>query len=508
MKYGTDSDFLGLDPVVAEDFNCPAAYAEFSLPMDLVRKSKVLQLGVDTREAALVRFHDAERLCAATNRRLMISRDPNGRLGELIHRVRKDLAANLPEVTPDLLDKFVEAGGWGGGVTSSVKGGDRRFSSKLVSHQHATTALLPVARALMAEVTGMDGELSVRDYNTVAFVPKDAKTDRAIAVEPSINAYLQRGAGLILRKSLRRMGVDLVHGQLRNAALAKAGSETGAFATIDLEMASDTMAYKLLDYLLPPDWVSLLKLLRTSHYTLDGKSFHRYEKWSSMGNGYTFELESLIFAALVRASVNRGDSWAVYGDDLIVPTYAVPDLASLLEFLGFVLNAKKTFFSGPFRESCGKDYFRGVAVRGFFLKEINPATRYVWHNWLASERLLPCASSTMRELRQDIPNVAPFPDDGAFWVPPLPDHKLGLSRGYRYGRLGWFYYRVAFTPVSIPLSRREELGAIATYCRLAKASEPIDRLAIVESLSEVGRWERRRVFVPDSIGDVGSWPRG
>jgi hypothetical protein len=100
----------------------------------------------------------------------------------------------------------------------------------------------------------------------------------------------------------------------------------------------------------------------------------KYEKFSSMGNGYTFELETLIFWGLCmgvcRELELEPSQVLVYGDDIVVPVAAYELLSEVLTFCGFTLNSKKSFGSGPFRESCGKDYFLGADVRPFFLKEI------------------------------------------------------------------------------------------------------------------------------------------
>jgi hypothetical protein len=101
------------------------------------------------------------------------------------------------------------------------------------------------------------------------------------------------------------------------------------------------------------------------------------EKFSAMGNGYTFELETAIFLAICNAVyVTRGytphvsKNVFVFGDDIIVETELAADVIAALRFFGFKPNEKKTFLSGPFRESCGGDYFEGVDVRPYFQKEL------------------------------------------------------------------------------------------------------------------------------------------
>lgn len=59
------------------------------------------------------------------------------------------------------------------------------------------------------------------------FVPKNAKTDRAIVVEPSLNTMCQAGIGDFLADRLRSVGVD-IRRQEPNQALAKVGSLSGA----------------------------------------------------------------------------------------------------------------------------------------------------------------------------------------------------------------------------------------------------------------------------------------
>jgi hypothetical protein len=43
----------------------------------------------------------------------------------------------------------------------------------------------------------------------------------------------------------------------------------------------------------------------------------------------------------------------------------------LLALLGMKVNAEKSFFEGPFRESCGADYFNGFPVRGVYCKKLS-----------------------------------------------------------------------------------------------------------------------------------------
>jgi len=130
---------------------------------------------------------------------------------------------------------------------------------------------------------------------------------------------------------------------------------------------------ELVRLLLPEDWVSAIELCRSPFGVLPSGGLVFYQKVSSMGNGFTFELESLIFWALVSAVVEQTEvketRVGVYGDDLIFSVDAYREIERLLSACGFTPNAKKSFSTGPFRESCGKHYFRGRDVTPFYIRE-------------------------------------------------------------------------------------------------------------------------------------------
>jgi hypothetical protein len=216
------------------------------------------------------------------------------------------------------------------------------------------------------------------------FVPKTSKTDRPIVVEPLLNGMAQRGIGSYIKNRMKRVGVDLTD-QTRNQRLAFEGSVSGSFATIDLSSASDTIALSVVFDLLPPEWSEFLSLYRTG-YVEDGPKLISLEKFSSMGNGYTFELESLIFYSLAFAVTHvlglDPSQVSVYGDDIIVPTAAYSLLEVILEMSGFLVNRDKSFFDGPFRESCGADFLSGFDIRPFYLrKKISDQSLFTFHNW-------------------------------------------------------------------------------------------------------------------------------
>jgi hypothetical protein len=63
----------------------------------------------------------------------------------------------------------------------------------------------------------------------------------------------------------------------------------------------------------------------------------------------------------------------VFGDDIIVPTDLYEETLQALSALGFIPNTDKSFGAGPFRESCGADWFNGKSVRGVYCKHLRSA---------------------------------------------------------------------------------------------------------------------------------------
>jgi hypothetical protein len=206
-------------------------------------------------------------------------------------------------------------------------------------------------------------------------VPKNYKTERCAAKEPLWNSYLQLGIGDWISERLKRFGVNL-HDQTRNQSLAQKAYE-GNLATLDLSSASDLMAYNAVQLALTYNgdadglrWFELLCMARSPEMKING-NWVKLEMFSSMGNGFTFPLESAMFLSVVRTVVPR-DEWpmcAVYGDDIIAPARYMDHIVEYLEYLGFKVNSEKTCLAGTFFESCGTDWFKGHNVRPFYLHQ-------------------------------------------------------------------------------------------------------------------------------------------
>lgn len=384
MKYGEWDDVVGrtIDPLHYLDCTIGAAkFARDYQAISLLRKYPGLPV---TKADCYQSFYESEQECCRTNARLDLLWYPMGQptgLLKFLNRVRK-ICRSILGPLPDTLD-----GRFGPGTCFEFTGrqyaspASKTIGAKIRHQLTLTESAIPIVENVLyrthyGEAISRQGRASrIVRGNRFTTVPKDARKDRGICVEPGGNLFAQLGAGSYLRHRLKRVaGIDLNHGQALHQRLAKRGSITGDLVTIDLSSASDTVSTNLVGLFLDssPEWLSLLRSLRSPMTRVKGKWVH-LEKFSSMGNGFTFELETMLFLAIALAASRRelGDPEVkVYGDDIIVPSSSAADVLSALRFFGFTPNPRKTFTTGPFRESCGGDYFDGWNVTPFYLKKI------------------------------------------------------------------------------------------------------------------------------------------
>jgi len=365
-------------------YSDPELFRRDYLAVELMSKFPDFDLGIDRKEVALAKFVESEDRCAETNwlfgsTTRLLKRDPMAM--SVIHTASRKIEALLG---PFNWDEVSTGFDHGPGATTRLRKRCSDAYYKFSGIPECTLGALPAAASLLRfyplwwremQPQNVDSEESILKIvpgNKVVTVPKNAKTDRVIAIEPDLNIFVQKGIGAVIRRRLRGVGVDL-NDQSLNQALALIGSKENSLATIDLSSASDTLSREVVRTLLPRDWCDAIEQLRSTHGFLpDGDSIC-YQKVSSMGNGFTFELESLIFWAIcssVRSLLGiRDRRLAVYGDDIIVPNGAMAEVTiRILSLFGFSVNPKKTFVDGPFRESCGKHFFKGQDVTPFYVR--------------------------------------------------------------------------------------------------------------------------------------------
>lgn len=203
-------------------------------------------------------------------------------------------------------------------------------------------------------------------------VPKNSITDRTICVEPSLNTYHQLHIGERIANYLwKAFSIDLATQPDINRLCATLGSLPGwDLCTIDLSNASDGITVGFMERYSDPVFKSILDLSRVPRVEIDG-TFEDLHIYSSMGNGFNFPLQTLIFATCISvANKLSGDTWlGCFGDDIVCQYRTARLVLRLLSALGFTPNSAKTFLSGPFRESCGVDALSGVNIRPLYIKE-------------------------------------------------------------------------------------------------------------------------------------------
>lgn len=206
----------------------------------------------------------------------------------------------------------------------------------------------------------------------LSFVPKKFDSLRTMLVEPTINQFLQLGLGAYIQAQLARFGnIDLGNQPEVHRALVKLITRYGLpIATIDWSEASDRIWLELCQRMLPSDWFAVLSDVRSPVTSYKGKVY-TLTMAGSMGCGFTFPLQTLLFLCLLRALAreNGHDEFvSVFGDDCICDSSMMEDIGWLAAELDWKLNSTKSFSVGGFRESCGVDAYLGMDVRPFFVE--------------------------------------------------------------------------------------------------------------------------------------------
>lgn len=342
------------------------------LATELLRKHADLETGIDLDNACIEKFFASEETCRTTND-LFFSPALLPDYAVLL-AARKKIEKILGEFCPF---EFVDCSGWGPGSTLRVKRREASFANKFRHQLECTPASYHFIKTwIAAQFPHWAPDFRIYEGSKIITVPKSAKTNRVIAVEPSGNLYFQKGVGSMIRKRLKRYNIDL-NDQTRNQDLACKASRGSSLATVDFSAASDTISYWLVEFLLPKTWFDVMDRLRSQRGLLNDK-FVQFEKFSSMGNGFTFELESLIFYSLAKSFVPSDHELSpfisIYGDDLVCPSEFIEGLTTLFRTCGFSLNKLKSYHTGYYRESCGHHYWDGQRICPTYIRSSMKST--------------------------------------------------------------------------------------------------------------------------------------
>lgn len=381
-KSGEWAQYIGLTRPDQSQESFPDDY----LVSECMRKNPRIDIGVNRCRVAQKGWIASERQNRTTNVRISSRTQftPEGEirvledawLDQVLNRIRRLIRRVLPPLTPTVVDEIVhKRAHHGPGATSTIAGRDVSRGMKNISEMGVTPALWPLRESVSPIWQDETVGFLLQRYDTWINVPKNARTDRGICIGPGLNMYLQLGVGDYIRDRLKIFAVDIRNGQQRHRWLVGIAERLG-LSTLDLSAASDSIAIAVIQLLFPREWYHLLSMLRTSHTRIKGIEVEA-AKFSAMGNGYTFELETLLFWAIATAvdeqcvidgvaTISRSRFVSAYGDDLIIQQSAYTPLVRTLAFLGFRVNKEKSFPSGNFFESCGSDVWKGKDVRPIY----------------------------------------------------------------------------------------------------------------------------------------------
>lgn len=374
-----------IDPL---DYSSADMFGRDYLSVELMSKYPHWDIGISRTDVALTKWFEVEESLSYLDldqHSSVVSRNKRATMRAVEMTARRKILKMLGDFDWDEAHSLF-AFGPGASTSQPRRRADASFKFG-AERPHLSYNAITLASALAkAHPTWHQlNDVSVVAGSRLVTVPKNAKTDRVICIEPDLNMYIQKGIGRMIRRRLMRWGLLRPTAQQYNAELARIGSANGRLATVDLSSASDSIHLELVRRLLPPEWVSAIEQSRSPHVVLPSGKIHLLRKVSSMGNGFTFELETLIFYALCSAVIElfsdkeTDRQCTVFGDDIIISSDLVQPLREVLLYFGFSMNLKKTFYSGQFRESCGKHYFAGTDVTPFYVRDrIDTIPRLYW----------------------------------------------------------------------------------------------------------------------------------
>lgn len=283
------------------------------------------------------------------------------------------------------------------------------------------------------------------------FASKNAEISRTCCTESNLEMLFQKASGAFIEMRLERhFGISLSRQPDHNRELARIGSLDGSFGTIDLVSASDSIGLQRFLRYFPSGFLKTIMLASRSETAVlpDGRDVV-LRMVSTMGNGFTFPLQTIIFASAVRAvyqlmgypSCCPRTQFGVFGDDIVVRRETYDFVSRMLVKLGFEVNVGKSFNTGPFRESCGSDYVSGYQIRGVYVKTleapqsvysvINRLIRWGARHGVYLKTSIQMLRSWIREIR--IPPSES--DDAGIKVPAVLMPSTKVNNAY------WFQYR-------------------------------------------------------------------
>jgi hypothetical protein len=182
----------------------PYAFRDDFAAISFLRKSASLPTNIDKQAVAYSAFTKAEQQCKESNQRIKAYLT-TGQISPLCEAVISTAIRKIDRIlgTYDI-DEVLDLCSWGPGVTQSVKGSDtsasRKFDQELEITLDAYDLFGPVLKCAFPNIWGAR-HVRFKRGNVIITVPKNAKTDRTIAVEPGLNSWFQLGTGKVIRRA-------------------------------------------------------------------------------------------------------------------------------------------------------------------------------------------------------------------------------------------------------------------------------------------------------------------
>lgn len=233
----------------------------------------------------------------------------------------------------------------------------------------------------------------------MCLVPKDYRGPRVINEEPLEVQWIQQGLRLAMYRHLEthpltKQRVNFVSQDI-NRELARKGSKDSSIATLDMKDASNRVSLWLVRALYAgvPELLKALEATRSTAVDLPNGETIRLSMFAPMGSAVCFPVEAIVFYALAVSAIayeeniphyRAAEMVHVYGDDLAIDTPVVKHVLRHLPRYNLLFNRDKCFTTGPFRESCGLDAFKGEEVTPIRLKEVWKCNEKLQGNQLLS----------------------------------------------------------------------------------------------------------------------------
>lgn len=206
-------------------------------------------------------------------------------------------------------------------------------------------------------------------------VPKSMTKSRVIAPENSLISFYGHAALECLRAVLLKSGNAHYINECEqrvNRSYAYTGSVNRTWCTIDSSSASDTLSRWLFMACVPEELKPFFSNFMSEWATCPDGSMIKLQMLYTSGNPLTWLTESIWFLALGRVACRLcgcSDPYGevyVFGDDVIISAEYYETLIELMGLCGHIVNDKKSYHTGYFRESCGGWFYRGSDVTPHF----------------------------------------------------------------------------------------------------------------------------------------------